>query len=149
MSRALSTELTGPKTFGVCQACGGPNANPWQEHNDADGPTMTIVFLCKECADRIIDPHPRLYRPIAAGEPFPAAMPTCERCVNRDGVVCRHPDLKANGGDGLGMDFPTPAFVHVDGVRLGKRFSENRKVYNGPVSCRGFQTYPDNENPDA
>jgi len=58
---------------GVCQACGEEkNVCGWQEHDERDKPEAIVVWLCQACEKKLIKPHPRLYRPLQANEPFPA-----------------------------------------------------------------------------
>lgn len=147
----LSVTLTeGRKAPNVCQSCGVvlPFADDqrchWQEHAPDDEPERIVVVLCKECSDRLIDPHPRLYRQLERWEPWPGAMRLCISCIHRDGVDCTHGDLKANGGPGLGMTMPKPTTGMWDGCgKDGRRTGGTFVHYDGPVShCAGRAVAP-------
>lgn len=113
----------------------------WQEHDGNDRPEPRYVLLCGPCGDRIVDPHPRLYRKLGQHEPAPGAMPICAACVYQhlqEHLGCGHPDLKANGGPGLQLTFPRPTEAFVDGVRGGRRTGWRETWYSGPVTrCVG------------
>lgn len=79
----------------------GERLTYWQECDDKDQTTLAYVVLCQACADRIIEPHPRLYRQLPANEIMPGAMAFCGDCVHRDGLACKCPAAKANGGEGI------------------------------------------------
>ena len=99
-----------------CQACGAELTRPasrlrpstgrapatiWQEHDDADRPELRYIVLCGACADRLIEPHPRLYRRLDRNEPAPGVMRICEDCRHRQGGRCVSPRARAHGGPGL------------------------------------------------
>ena len=148
----LSETLRPVVDLTTCQNCGGKmdDGDPdfllarWQEHDERDNPTNTVVLLCKKCSDEIIEPHPRLYGIIHNWAPLPGSMPTCNRCVFREGVSCRNPLLKSNGGPGLPMKMPKPSTMFVDGRdSKGKRFGYQMLDYKGPVVCEAREV---NEN---
>ena len=100
------TETLPHRAADRCNRCGyglpGPhNLQVWQEHDDGDRPELRYVLLCKPCADKVIERHPRLYRLADRNEPCPGVMGQCEECIHRDGLVCRCPEMKANGGPGV------------------------------------------------
>ena len=139
----LSETLIGPKDPRVCQSCATPNhpGNPlarWLEHdpNDTLPPKPVVVVLCARCSGRLIEPHPRLYRPVDNGAPFPGCMGVCVTCRFRDGVACTNPLAKLNGGPGLAMTWekpPVSAHLCYGGGR-----SEFKTIFSGPVkSCSG------------
>lgn len=112
----------------VCGVCGltvDPADLPltvWREHDERDKPiagTGAIVFLgagtAHAACKKRLDDHPRLYAE-EAGAPghFPGL---CESCTNRRGLACSHPDLKANGGEGLRVSLN--AFAAIVCVRGG------------------------------
>lgn len=147
----LSVELTGPKAPNVCQACGavetpilprtlgvGKLHQRWREHDANDAPTRTIVILCPTCADRLIEKHPRLYSHIERMAPLPGCMTLCIDCPNRNGTGCTHPDLTANGGNGLTIIGPKATNVHV--CRRGKGARSGwLDVYPWePIACAGL-----------
>jgi hypothetical protein len=129
----------------TCQACGasfidgGERLGFWQEHDDQDQPERIFVPLCQKCADRIIEPHPRLYEKIDRNAPMPGGMPICIDCRFRDGLRCTHADLVTNGGDGLRLTQVQPSVMFLDyrdkaARRRGKRIVS----YYRPVSaCAG------------
>jgi hypothetical protein len=96
-----------------CHQCGdtGEIAR-WLEHDECDQPVAVIICLCRKCSERIIEPHPRLYRELDPSEPFPGAMGVCLDCPARDGVVCCSPLAQINGGPGLVYE-PMPSRAHV------------------------------------
>lgn len=110
----------------------------WRECDEWDKPTPVVVALCAACSKRLIDPHPKLYIPIEADEPDPGSMPTCVYCVHRQGLRCRSPLLKANGGPGLPMVHPKPTWMHVCGTRNGRRTGWTTSVFRGAVTCKGL-----------
>jgi len=140
----LSEDLPGPRHPQLCQACGaGPERElqRWMEHDEQDRPERVLVVLCPPCARRIIEPHPRLYELLDVFRPWPGAMDLCCDCRHRDGLQCRHPDLKANGGPGLELKFPTPISGHI---KRGKPYRSGfQTVWTGPVrECVGREVAP-------
>lgn len=134
----LSESLTAPRHPRVCQSCGQhfasvdePGLRGWVEHDENDKPEPIVVMLCKECSDRLIEPHPRLYRALERWEPFPGAIEVCVDCQLRDGTRCTSPAAKANGGAGVALRFPRPdsAFVCRRGGRGGLVH-----IFKGPVA---------------
>jgi hypothetical protein len=92
----LSESLTGPKDPRVCQSCGGgKHLGRWQECDETDTPTSTVLVLCRDCDQRLLAPHPRLYRSLDPNAPCPGSMELCVDCVFRAGVTCTHSDLRA------------------------------------------------------
>lgn len=132
----LSETLTRTRRVDRCQACGGVGVTWWEEHDSRDRPEGIIVTLCQPCSERLIEPHPRLYRPLASGEPWPGAMPTCLGCKHSADLNCKSPLAKANGGPGLPLSHPPPARAFVCG-RGGK--GGPRTVYYGRVRCHGCE----------
>jgi hypothetical protein len=146
----LSETLTYPPD--VCQRCGNgqlwTDGEPadwfvdastgqlyrWQEHDENDQREPILIVLCEDCAKRIIERHPRLYRQLQPHEPFPGAMPLCRDCVHRNELRCEHPDAKANGGSGLELIFPKPDRMHV--LTSPRRNSGWRTCFMGPVKHR-------------
>lgn len=136
----LSETLPGPRSPRQCSSCGvgaeDAELTVWRECDDADRPTSTVIVLCPPCAGRIIEPHPRLYQAtdISRGEPHPGAMPTCDDCSHRRGLVCGSPLLTANGGAGLPLRYPEPirGFACRRGGGGGAFTS-----WRGPVECKG------------
>ena len=137
---------------GICQNCGsyGNETTPihcWTEHDDKDRPTRTVVCLCIPCAQRIIEPHPRLYSRIEPNTPVPGAMPNlCRTCPFRNDLTCTHPKLKANGGKGLCIITPTePTRGFWDGCNKQGRHIGGSFVHypNPPIFCEGNPTAGD------
>lgn len=140
----LSETLSEARHPEICQSCGcvGSSQLPlarWLECDLDDNPGACVVVLCEPCEKRLIEPHPRLYIRLAKHEPMAGSMPICIGCTHREGVQCTHPDLKSNGGGGLGMTFPLPTRAFVDWHdKQGRRSGGIRTLYMGPVSkCMG------------
>jgi hypothetical protein len=100
-----------------CQRCGVVHANGnlrvWQEHDDNDQRELTFVILCPKCSDKLIEPHPRLYRGLSRHEPAPGIMAICQGCRHAAGGSCLSPLSSARGGPGL--RFPAAdGTVHID-----------------------------------
>ena len=110
----LSETLPG-KTPGECQRCAAAAAlTYWQEHDEQDQPLRAFVVLCQPCADKIIEPHPRLYRELPAVQPMPGVMPICLDCVHRTELSCTCPAAMFNGGPRPGLTFEPPGqMIHV------------------------------------
>lgn len=126
----------------TCQSCGKEDRvdlppQRWQECDDDDKPTLVVVLLCKACAESIIEPHPRLYTRLHYNQPFPGVMPVCDACIHRQGPLCTHHSLRANGGPGLEMKFPQPSIALVH----GKGFGGPVYIWHGPVSCEGQELW--------
>lgn len=117
----LSQQLTEIRHPEFCQSCGVHEGDSetdlqrWQEHDDADRPEPILVVLCGACADALIEPHPRLYDQLHACAPWLGCMAICALCRFRDGLKCRHPSAKANGGSGIALTMPQPFRAFVDG----------------------------------
>ena len=110
----------------------------WQEHDHNDTPEYRVIVLCDPCADRVIVPHPRLYKPLNATFPFPGCMEICVACIHRDGVLCKNPAAQVNGGPGLKYDIGEPATAFFDGTRNGRRSGWRETFYPEPAKgCSG------------
>lgn len=132
----LTNQCTQEKHPYVCQACGGSNKptygnglmresmGRWQEcdHNDKPEPYNFIV-LCTKCQRSVLDPHPRLYISISDNAPMPGCMAICIDCDFRDGIKCKHPAAKENGGTGVMLTIARPSHAMVDG-----------RDYRGPIT---------------
>lgn len=123
----------------TCQSCGhachvGSDADVWREHDDQDRPEEIFIVLCRRCADRIIEPHPRLYARQGRYDPMPGAMPVCQVCRHCVSLTCLSPLLLSKGGPGLkiGGEPPTTAFVCKRGGRGGAV-----TIYSSPRTCEG------------
>lgn len=109
LSQTLRERVTIPCR---CQACGGNDTlRRWLEHDPNDQPTPVIVVLCRLCSEKLIEPHPRLYRALQDNQPWTGCMGICVRCVHRRGNACQHPDAKANGGPGIAITIKAPIRV--------------------------------------
>lgn len=133
----LSQSLGGPRAPGVCQACSATPADvdAWEEHDELDRREGIVVLLCLPCSKRLIEPHPRLYRRLQPLEPFPGLMELCAGCRYRDGVDCRHPDLKRNGGTGLQVTYPPPTAAFVTRQTKSGRRCSREEIYTGPATA--------------
>ena len=95
------------------------------------------LVLCRRCSDRLIEPHPRLYRQVPRFAPEPGRMDPCLGCRYARALRCESPLLKANGGAGLPVRFPQPMHAFVDGTRGGRRTGWQETIYPGPATCEG------------
>lgn len=128
-----------------CQNCGnGPATHTelhrWQECDGQDRKTPIVVVLCKRCSDRLIEPHPRLYHRLEPNAPLPGTMALCVKCRHRDGLGCRHPKLKANGGPGLNIAITPPSRGFWDGAdpKTGRRTGGMFEHWPSPATaCEG------------
>ena len=133
-----------------CQRCGaippvgGEPLTAWQEHNDADRPETIFVLLCRKCADKVIEPHPRLYRRLSRNEPAPGVMQICSGCIYQIEGRCTSDLLRSRGGPGL--KFPGPdTTVHIcrAGPKGRGRVGEWLKMWSAePTTCAGFRPDP-------
>lgn len=99
---------------GRCGQCGSMDRLTWwQECDERDRRTIAFVCLCGPCADKIIEPHPRLYVQQLADEVMPGAMPICADCPHREGRFCQCPAAKFNGGAGIVFQ-PRPSSLHLN-----------------------------------
>lgn len=115
----LSQTLTDhPARPDLCQACGEKHrsGNPigrWQECDDQDHPERVFVVLCRECAEEIIEDHPRLYVEINNVQVVLGCMSVCGDCKHRDRFnSCQSPSSSAHGGEGMWLH-PAPQRVHI------------------------------------
>lgn len=137
----LSVTLTFPRRLDTCQSCGtiaNELTDPllkWNECDEYDKPTAVIVVLCGDCSKRLIDPHPRLYRPIDKWQPWPGGMDLCVGCKHLEALACKSPLLKANGGPGLALHPGASISAHLN---YGGGRGEFKKYYKGPpTACDG------------
>jgi len=126
----------------VCRRCGAAvELSVWQEHDDQDRRELIFVVLCRRCAERVIEPHPRLYRELDQNEPAPGVMAICGQCRHQVAGRCRSPKAAANGGPGL--RFPGPdSSGFLDGVNkaTGRRWGRPFRSWNRePVQCEGYE----------
>lgn len=125
-----------PDPLECCNVCHltSKQLGAWREHDEWDKPVPgdgALVFIGQDhpvCL-RIMENHPRLY---SKEEGLPGWFPLlCGRCRHRDGLACRHPDLRANGGKGLRAE---PDVVHVCARPRSKSFTGRNWV-----RCEGFE----------
>lgn len=109
----------------------------WQKTDADDRPINDYLIACRDCDGRIED-DPALFIEVSWGAGGPGKfMLICGDCPHRDNFTCKHPDLKANGGNGLQVNFsphiPTMRVCGTD--KQGKPFS----IVNTPpaISCVG------------
>jgi hypothetical protein len=137
----LSETLPHKASPHLCQQCESTkDLVLWIEHDASDQPTSTLVRLCSECSETIIQLHPRLYAEAPVNAPIPGAMVLCVECVHRDGLRCRM--AKMNGGRGIEVKAAKPFVCHIDGRdKSGKRFGRWVRAYSSPPSsCTGRKT---------
>lgn len=154
------TSIPGERHPNKCQRCGAAAGDPERqtemelggkpkkkpkprtlarfiEHDHHDKPENRLLVLCSYCAAEIVEPAPRLYRELSPNNPWPGCMALCLDCRHRDGVSCKHPAAKANGGPGVMLRIGKPISAMMDGVRGGKRTGWMEVLYLQPAShCR-------------
>lgn len=104
-----------------CQLCGKSKPlRVYEECDESDKREARFLVACTgaDC-NRTIALHPRLYESV---NNRPGSITQlCASCAHRDGLACRHPSLKANGGPGLlitlASPFPAGVIVCVKGAR--------------------------------
>ncbi len=123
-----------------CQRCSAEwDLQWWEECDDYDVPENILVILCLECSEKIIEPHPRLYRLLDENMPLPGAMVICHDCKHRDGLKCKCPRAKFNGGPGMKVVHSVPQRMFMDGTKNGKPWGEVVYHYDSkPSDCDGF-----------
>jgi hypothetical protein len=80
----------------------------WWEcrEDDSIDPEKILVTCRSKACEKVINDHERLYREIPWGRGGPGKfMLLCGNCMNREGTQCTHPNLKANGGNGLKVTY--------------------------------------------
>lgn len=111
-----------------CNVCGKPAdaLEAWRAHDERDRPIdgpRALVFLGagdahKACRKKL-DAHARLFAPDRG---FAGHWPFCGPCTFRQGLECRNPDAKANGGAGVRVELAgIPATVCFGRGRGGCR----------------------------
>jgi hypothetical protein len=120
----------------TCQSCGrADNLTRWRECDEWDKPTMVVVVLCDRCSKKLIEVHPRLYVALQEHQPFPGVMQICFDCPMRDGVSCKSPLAKHNGGRGMEIK----AYA-IGGFFCGGRNSGFHRIWTrAPSECAGKQ----------
>jgi hypothetical protein len=135
---------TNPKHPLICQECKQQSLPGetteliiWQECDDRDKPEQIYIVLCVRCSNRIIKPHPRLYRQTDKWGPVPGAMACCASCRLRAGgtLICSSKLLKRFGGPGL----PIRVTPGVRGFIDGKNYRGPFVTYSQPPTCDGFE----------
>lgn len=118
------SQLPGNFSLDQCAKCGGCHLlQRWQEHDDLDRPEPKCVCLCKPCADRIIEPHPRLYRQVPDHHFLPGSASVCKGCRWQKHLSCTCPLAMFNGGAEPGLVFdPKPSMALIDSLS-----------YRGPI----------------
>lgn len=147
----VDTLVAFPRVPWACQSCGTgwDKTNPlarWLEYDPYDNipaPPLVprVVVLCAACSARLIEPHPRQYKELSSGAPFPGCMAVCRHCVYRvQGADCAHPDRTSTAGHSALRfvwkkgEAPTGVHLNFGGGRGGML-----AMYHGPVqSCSGF-----------
>lgn len=149
LTKTLPPEHNRP---GCCRACGFvPNENTkpadelqlWQEHDHHDKPEPSWFWLCPKCAEKLIEPHVRLYSNPHKWAPAPGAMDICAPCLERTGCLCSNRAAKSNGGPGINITVGKPMVGFWDGVdkkgrRTGGRFMD---FPSPPSKCSGFVSH--------
>lgn len=115
----------------------GKSLAVWEEHDHDDKPEHIYIVLCEPCSKKIVKPHPRLYSRKQQHEPMPGVMPTCHDCKLRNGLICKSPLLRKNGGAGLPLSYPDPARALVDGAHYRGPIT----LFTGPVTCKAKEPF--------
>lgn len=118
----LTDNLFPAGNFDTCQLCGTQYNDIcefwlWQECDDNDEREEgNYLLVGRECCEHKIKEHPRLYWQVAWGRGAPGAFVlVCGDCPHREGFGCRHPNLRANGGQGLQVNFHNPlGIIHIN-----------------------------------
>lgn len=139
-------------TFNSCQLCGFTSDDicefyMWQECDEQDQPEpYNVLVVCRQDAcQAIVDRHPRAYRLVPWGQGKPGhLMLLCGPCAWRDGARCTHPDLKANGGEGLQLyksgALPKVTVCYHDDTREDGGLRCDPDGFPNPFSkCDGFR----------
>lgn len=150
----LTKTLPGPNKPGACRNCGqldnlerplrpDEELQLWQEHDHEDKPEARFLLLCPKCAEKLIEPHVRLYSNLHKWAPAPGAMDICAPCLNRTNCLCVCKDAKANGGPGINITVGKPTVGFWDGAdkkgrRTGGRFMD---FPTPPSKCSGFVSH--------
>ena len=108
--------------FKVCAFCGRSGGDicdytMWQKTDANDKPVDDYVISCcdQACRDKI-DADPMLFIEVQWSLGGPGRfMLLCGDCPHRAGFVCKHHDLRANGGSGLEVKFSQTLEVIVCG----------------------------------
>ena len=129
-----------------CGNCGcAERVTIWIEHDANDKPEMKFVALCIPCADKIIEPHPRLYAGLGQHTPMPGVMEICLLCKHRAGLSCKSPLAKFNGGAGINIAASKPITAFVDGIdpKTRRRKGWMKRFYpDAPTNCSGREFIP-------
>lgn len=142
------TTIKGPRHPNACAGCGQTYGDEeaekqltkWQEHDHNDEPEIKVVLLCKQCGDRLIEQHPRLYTALDRFLPFPGAMVICGPCKWRRDLNCACPLAKINGGPGMKYQQPQPTSGFIDGVTKGRRWGRRFFHFEDRArGCTGFE----------
>ncbi len=148
----LTEEARPLDTFHMCQLCGHTSSDICEfrmhyECDDQDRPEKDkIIVACRrpQCWEKI-EKHPRLYVEVAWGRGEPGHFIfTCGSCKFREGARCTHPNLKANGGEGLQV------IVNPILGRLCMVNGSSQTLGGQAFECKGFETKvptPDGSNP--
>ena len=151
MSTAESTRLIdecqGPQSPRQCGRCGATKSTRELDRfryldNDDLAERPRVLNLCESCAVELAD-HDERYRtqlqPLADNEPWPGALEVCLGCRYRDGLECRSPLAKFNGGPGI--HFPgvtlTSAVIEAFNPAVGRVTRQTIMTYSKARECGG------------
>ena len=152
MERLTEEALFDLDKFNKCQLCGREDDiccfRMWLECDDHDQPEEGIILIiCAtgECRKRL-ENHERLYYEIPWGQGGPGKfMLLCGNCPNRERNQCKHPHLKANGGNGLYVEFADWPLSNTIICTTGGCFTGAPKP---AVGCEGLpESYDRHVNP--
>lgn len=148
----LSETLTGPRAPGRCQSCGAiGGCDLWREHDRHDQPEFMFVVLCRECSNRLIEPHPRLYACMERNRPLPGTMEICLQCAHQFGLKCTHPGrTDIRDAHGLDITIADPHVAMFDGTRGGRRMGWTVVIWPEPATgCSGRTKREEREGSDG
>ena len=138
-------------TFERCQLCGYASDDicefyMWQECDEQDQlEPYNVLVVCRQPACQAkVDQHPRLYRLVPWGQGQPGHfILLCGPCAFREGTHCTHPDLKANGGEGLQLyksgSLPKVVVCYHDDTKEGDGLRCDHEGFPNPfIKCDGY-----------
>ena len=101
--------------FLVCEFCNQVGTDicefrMWQKTDSQDQPIDSYIIVCQQASCRKrIDDDSMLFLEVSWGVGDGGGpgrfMLLCGNCQHRENYICKHPDLKANGGLGLEIKF--------------------------------------------
>lgn len=142
----LIDECRGPQSPRRCGRCGALRSareldrfRYLDQDDDSDRPRPLV--LCEACAVHLADADGRFrgeLLPLVDNRPYPGTLEVCIGCEYLDGLECRSPLARVNGGPGI--EFPdavgTSVWVHVRGP-FGRPVRVSRETWSKVKVCTG------------